>query len=32
MHGKGFREFDVASLLDGWWGRPELELNRALMQ
>ncbi len=32
MHGTSFREFDAAPLPDGWWGRPESELDRALLK
>jgi hypothetical protein len=32
MHGTTFREFDAAPLPEGWWGRPEPELDRALMR
>ncbi len=31
-HGTSFREFDPAPLPKGWWGRPEPELDRALMR
>jgi hypothetical protein len=32
MHGTSFREFDAAPLPDGFWGRPEPELDRELMR
>jgi uncharacterized membrane protein YqjE len=32
MHGTDFREFDAAPLPEGWWGRPEPELDRDLMR
>lgn len=32
MHGTNFREFDPAPLPQGSWGRPEPELDRALMR
>jgi len=32
MHGTVFREFDAAPLPEGWWGRPEPELDRDLMR
>jgi len=32
MHGTHFREFDAAPLPDGFWGRPEPELDRELMR
>lgn len=32
MHGTSFREFDAAPLPEGMWGRPEPEMDRALMQ
>ncbi|MBN1934411.1 MAG: glycosyltransferase family 39 protein [Anaerolineae bacterium] len=32
MHGTSFREFDAAPLPEGWWGRPEPELDRDLMR
>jgi hypothetical protein len=32
MHGTQFHEFDAAPLPEGWWGRPEPELDRLLMQ
>ena len=32
MHGTNFREFDAAPLPEGMWGRPEPEMDRALMQ
>jgi hypothetical protein len=32
MHGTGFREFDAAPVPEGWWGRPEPELDRDLMR
>jgi hypothetical protein len=32
MHGTRFREFDAAPLPEGWWGRSEPELDRALMR
>jgi hypothetical protein len=32
MHGTHFREYDAAPLPEGWWGRTEPELDRALMR
>jgi hypothetical protein len=32
MHGTSFSEFDAAPLPQDWWGRPEPELDRALMK
>lgn len=32
MHGTNFREFDPAPLPEGYWGRPEPELDRDLMR
>jgi hypothetical protein len=32
MHGTNFREFEAAPLPEGWWGRPEPELDRELMR
>ena len=32
MHGTNFHEYDAAPLPKGWWGRPEPELDRDLMQ
>lgn len=32
MHGTAFREFDAAPLPEGWWGRPEPELDRDLLR
>jgi hypothetical protein len=32
MHGVNFREFDAAPIPEGWWGRPEPELDRDLMR
>lgn len=32
MHGTSFREFDAAPLPEGMWGRPEPEMDRALMR
>jgi hypothetical protein len=32
MHGVNFREFEAAPIPEGWWGRPEPELDRDLMR
>jgi len=32
MHGTRFREFDAAPVPDAYWGRPEPEMDRALMR